>query len=158
MPIIRVFKVALVFSAKSIALNNALIDFSFEDSGVMLEGPSASRKLSWSRSCEMLVASVCCDACGLRVCLVLALPVTPLWYLLLCLPLVDGHWNEWSAWSTCSASCSNGTMQRTRECNGPSYGGSECHGSWKETANCFLKDCPGKNETEFPYLGFTIQI
>ncbi|XP_068188955.1 adhesion G protein-coupled receptor B1-like [Antennarius striatus] len=55
---------------------------------------------------------------------------------------VDGHWNEWSAWTACSTSCSNGTMQRTRECNGPSYGGSECHGGWKETANCFLKDCP----------------
>uniref|UniRef100_A0A3Q3QHB9 Adhesion G protein-coupled receptor B1b n=1 Tax=Monopterus albus TaxID=43700 RepID=A0A3Q3QHB9_MONAL len=55
---------------------------------------------------------------------------------------VDGAWNEWSAWSACSASCSNGTMQRTRECNGPSYGGSECHGSWKETINCFLKECP----------------
>ncbi|XP_033830993.1 adhesion G protein-coupled receptor B1-like [Periophthalmus magnuspinnatus] len=55
---------------------------------------------------------------------------------------VDGHWNEWTAWSTCSASCSNGTRQRTRECNGPSYGGSECHGSWKETDNCFLKECP----------------
>uniref|UniRef100_A0A8C5H4R3 Adhesion G protein-coupled receptor B1-like n=1 Tax=Gouania willdenowi TaxID=441366 RepID=A0A8C5H4R3_GOUWI len=55
---------------------------------------------------------------------------------------VDGHWNDWSAWTACSSSCSNGTMQRTRECNGPSYGGSECHGSWKETANCFLKECP----------------
>uniref|UniRef100_A0A3Q3WPM2 Uncharacterized protein n=1 Tax=Mola mola TaxID=94237 RepID=A0A3Q3WPM2_MOLML len=55
---------------------------------------------------------------------------------------VDGHWNEWSAWSACSATCSNGTRQRTRECNGPSYGGSECHGSWKESTNCFLKDCP----------------
>uniref|UniRef100_A0A4W6DVA0 Adhesion G protein-coupled receptor B1 n=1 Tax=Lates calcarifer TaxID=8187 RepID=A0A4W6DVA0_LATCA len=55
---------------------------------------------------------------------------------------VDGSWNEWSAWSACSATCSSGTMQRTRECNGPSYGGSECHGSWKETNNCFLKECP----------------
>uniref|UniRef100_A0A669D2M5 Adhesion G protein-coupled receptor B1 n=1 Tax=Oreochromis niloticus TaxID=8128 RepID=A0A669D2M5_ORENI len=55
---------------------------------------------------------------------------------------VDGFWNEWSAWTPCSTTCSNGTMQRTRECNGPSYGGSECHGSWKETANCFLKECP----------------
>lgn len=62
----------------------------------------------------------------------------------LCCPLVDGSWNDWSAWTACSASCSNGTRQRTRECNGPSYGGSECHGGWKETTNCFLKDCPGK--------------
>ncbi|KAK3551052.1 hypothetical protein QTP70_011499 [Hemibagrus guttatus] len=42
---------------------------------------------------------------------------------------VDGVWNEWSSWSSCSVSCSNGTMQRTRECNGPSYGGSECQGT-----------------------------
>ncbi|XP_062844144.1 adhesion G protein-coupled receptor B1-like [Trichomycterus rosablanca] len=55
---------------------------------------------------------------------------------------VDGSWNEWSAWTPCSASCSNGTMQRTRECNGPSYGGSECRGDWLETSNCFLRDCP----------------
>ncbi|KAF6720631.1 Brain-specific angiogenesis inhibitor 1 [Oryzias melastigma] len=55
---------------------------------------------------------------------------------------VDGSWNDWSAWTACSSTCSNGTMQRTRECNGPSYGGSECHGSWKESANCFLKECP----------------
>ncbi|XP_017159052.1 brain-specific angiogenesis inhibitor 1-like, partial [Poecilia reticulata] len=33
-------------------------------------------------------------------------------------------------------------MQRTRECNGPSYGGSECRGEWLETVDCFLRDCP----------------
>ncbi|KAL0962525.1 hypothetical protein UPYG_G00341230 [Umbra pygmaea] len=55
---------------------------------------------------------------------------------------VDGTWNEWSGWTACSATCSNGTKQRTRECNGPSYGGSECRGDWLETMNCFLKDCP----------------
>ncbi|XP_031178489.1 adhesion G protein-coupled receptor B1 isoform X8 [Sander lucioperca] len=55
---------------------------------------------------------------------------------------VDGVWNEWSNWSSCSASCSNGTMQRTRECNGPSYGGSECRGEWLETVDCFLGECP----------------
>ncbi|KAJ8411428.1 hypothetical protein AAFF_G00162360 [Aldrovandia affinis] len=55
---------------------------------------------------------------------------------------VDGIWNEWSGWSSCSASCSNGTVQRTRECNGPSYGGSECRGEWLETRHCFLRDCP----------------
>ncbi|KAM8869520.1 adhesion G protein-coupled receptor B1-like isoform 2-T2 [Spinachia spinachia] len=55
---------------------------------------------------------------------------------------VDGVWNEWSGWSSCSASCSNGTTQRTRECNGPSYGGSECRGEWLETVDCFLGECP----------------
>uniref|UniRef100_A0A673KMF5 Brain-specific angiogenesis inhibitor 1-like n=1 Tax=Sinocyclocheilus rhinocerous TaxID=307959 RepID=A0A673KMF5_9TELE len=61
---------------------------------------------------------------------------------------VDGYWNDWSAWTPCSASCSNGTMQRTRECNGPSYGGSECRGEWQETTNCFLRDCPGENSNQ----------
>ncbi|XP_053102385.1 adhesion G protein-coupled receptor B1 isoform X7 [Hemicordylus capensis] len=55
---------------------------------------------------------------------------------------VDGNWNEWSSWSSCSTSCSNGTQQRTRECNGPSYGGAECQGHWVETRDCFLRQCP----------------
>ncbi|XP_049587822.1 adhesion G protein-coupled receptor B1 isoform X3 [Syngnathus scovelli] len=55
---------------------------------------------------------------------------------------VDGVWNEWSSWSSCSSSCANGTMQRTRECNGPSFGGSECRGEWLETVDCFLGECP----------------
>uniref|UniRef100_A0A8C7TI54 Adhesion G protein-coupled receptor B1a n=1 Tax=Oncorhynchus mykiss TaxID=8022 RepID=A0A8C7TI54_ONCMY len=55
---------------------------------------------------------------------------------------VDGVWNEWANWGSCSASCSNGTMQRIRECNGPSYGGSECRGEWIETRDCFLRECP----------------
>lgn len=59
---------------------------------------------------------------------------------------VDGVWNEWSSWGSCSASCSNGTMQRTRECNGPSYGGSECRGEFLETVDCFLGECPGTKQ------------
>ncbi|KAG8441560.1 hypothetical protein GDO86_010659, partial [Hymenochirus boettgeri] len=55
---------------------------------------------------------------------------------------VDGNWNEWSIWSACSASCSNGTQKRTRDCNGPSYGGSECHGHWSDMRDCFLTQCP----------------
>lgn len=108
-------------------------------------------QLGLSRSCEMLIASgsvlwrlwpkaLSCP------CIYQNSPSQ----MFLCLPLVDGSWNEWSAWSQCSTTCSNGTTQRTRECNGPSYGGSECHGSWKETANCFLKDCPGKKGSSLP--------
>ncbi|KAM3929041.1 adhesion G protein-coupled receptor B1 isoform 2-T2 [Leptodactylus fuscus] len=55
---------------------------------------------------------------------------------------VDGHWNEWSSWSICSATCSNGTQQRIRECNGPSYGGKECQGDWSDIRDCFLTQCP----------------
>lgn len=63
---------------------------------------------------------------------------------------VDGNWNEWSSWSTCSASCSQGRQQRTRECNGPSYGGAECQGHWVETRDCFLQQCPGQGHAPGP--------
>ncbi|XP_068094214.1 adhesion G protein-coupled receptor B1 isoform X2 [Hyperolius riggenbachi] len=55
---------------------------------------------------------------------------------------VDGIWNDWSSWSACSATCSNGTQKRFRECNGPSYGGSECQGQWSDTRDCFIMQCP----------------
>uniref|UniRef100_A0A8C7X4Z9 Adhesion G protein-coupled receptor B1a n=1 Tax=Oryzias sinensis TaxID=183150 RepID=A0A8C7X4Z9_9TELE len=55
---------------------------------------------------------------------------------------VDGKWNEWGPWSFCSTTCSNGTMKRTRQCNAPSYGGSECKGAWEETTDCDLGVCP----------------
>ncbi|XP_041963546.1 adhesion G protein-coupled receptor B1 isoform X6 [Alosa sapidissima] len=55
---------------------------------------------------------------------------------------VDGVWNEWSSWSSCSVTCSNGTKQRIRECSGPSYGGSECRGEWLESRECNLGECP----------------
>ncbi|XP_042565036.1 adhesion G protein-coupled receptor B1 isoform X3 [Clupea harengus] len=55
---------------------------------------------------------------------------------------VDGVWNEWSSWSLCSVTCSNGTKQRIRECSGPSYGGSECRGEWLEGQECNQGECP----------------
>ncbi|XP_032875832.1 adhesion G protein-coupled receptor B1 isoform X2 [Amblyraja radiata] len=62
---------------------------------------------------------------------------------------VDGNWNDWSSWSQCSTTCSNGTQQRTRECNGPSFGGAECQGYWSENRPCFPRQCPvdGKWQT-----------
>ncbi|XP_072266667.1 adhesion G protein-coupled receptor B1 isoform X1 [Pyxicephalus adspersus] len=60
----------------------------------------------------------------------------------LCPGRFDGNWNDWSSWSACSATCSNGTQKRIRECNGPSYGGSECHGQWADTRDCFIMQCP----------------
>nr|XP_030732145.1 adhesion G protein-coupled receptor B1 [Globicephala melas] len=71
---------------------------------------------------------------------------------------VDGNWNEWSSWSSCSASCSQGRQQRTRECNGPSYGGAECQGHWVETRDCFLQQCPvdGKWQAWTPWGGCSV--
>lgn len=55
---------------------------------------------------------------------------------------VDGNWNDWNSWSACSVSCANGTQKRIRECNGPSYGGSECQGQWSDMRDCFITQCP----------------
>ncbi|KAL4223330.1 hypothetical protein ACF0H5_016801 [Mactra antiquata] len=54
---------------------------------------------------------------------------------------VDGHWLEWSSWSTCSQTCDNGTILRTRMCN-RTEGGLPCSGESSETLHCFIKSCP----------------
>lgn len=48
-------------------------------------------------------------------------------------------------------------MQRTRECNGPSYGGSECRGKWLESVHCFLGECPGEEPQPQPPTLFHMQ-
>ncbi|XP_062508274.1 SCO-spondin-like [Corticium candelabrum] len=60
-----------------------------------------------------------------------------------CCP-VDGGWNLWTLWSSCSTSCSYGTSTRERECNSPSpsCGGSSCSGSLKLTKSCYAGCCP----------------
>ncbi|XP_072414232.1 adhesion G protein-coupled receptor B3 isoform X7 [Chiloscyllium punctatum] len=54
---------------------------------------------------------------------------------------VDGQWKEWSPWTDCSVTCSNGTQQRTRQCTAAAHGGSECRGHWAESRECFNTDC-----------------
>ncbi|XP_034312530.2 SCO-spondin isoform X1 [Magallana gigas] len=55
---------------------------------------------------------------------------------------VDGIWREWSTWSECSVSCANGTKYRTRSCLGPFHEGQNCSGDYRETTDCFPKECP----------------
>ncbi|XP_056395554.1 LOW QUALITY PROTEIN: hemicentin-2 [Hyla sarda] len=61
------------------------------------------------------------------------------------LPLcpVDGGWTGWSSWSQCSASCGEGTRQRTRSCFSPppQNGGKTCFGKDVETETCQLPQC-----------------
>ncbi|XP_072106603.1 adhesion G protein-coupled receptor B3 isoform X2 [Mobula birostris] len=54
---------------------------------------------------------------------------------------VDGQWKEWSPWTDCSVTCSNGTQQRTRQCTAAAHGGSECRGHWAESRECFNSEC-----------------
>ncbi|XP_025110684.1 A disintegrin and metalloproteinase with thrombospondin motifs adt-1-like isoform X2 [Pomacea canaliculata] len=55
---------------------------------------------------------------------------------------VNGVWNPWSDWSSCSATCGNGTQSRSRTCRGPFFGGKNCSGNSKETQECASRMCP----------------
>nr|XP_006003090.1 PREDICTED: adhesion G protein-coupled receptor B3 [Latimeria chalumnae] len=59
---------------------------------------------------------------------------------------IDGHWQEWSSWSQCSATCSNGTQQRSRQCTAAAHGGSECRGPWAESRECYNPDCTANGQ------------
>uniref|UniRef100_A0A8C4X242 Adhesion G protein-coupled receptor B1 n=1 Tax=Eptatretus burgeri TaxID=7764 RepID=A0A8C4X242_EPTBU len=54
---------------------------------------------------------------------------------------IDGHWSKWTSWSLCSVTCGNGTRQRTRDCHGPAFGGSDCRGPWAEERPCSNAAC-----------------
>ncbi|KAJ7381538.1 hypothetical protein OS493_040629 [Desmophyllum pertusum] len=56
---------------------------------------------------------------------------------------VDGNYTQWTAWSTCSATCGNGTHIRYRSCINPppSNGGRDCLGPRNETQQCLIELC-----------------
>ncbi|MBZ3875503.1 Adhesion G protein-coupled receptor B3 [Sciurus carolinensis] len=59
---------------------------------------------------------------------------------------VDGQWQEWSSWSQCSVTCSNGTQQRSRQCTAAAHGGSECRGPWAESRECYNPECTANGQ------------
>uniref|UniRef100_A0A8C4JHV6 Adhesion G protein-coupled receptor B3 n=1 Tax=Dromaius novaehollandiae TaxID=8790 RepID=A0A8C4JHV6_DRONO len=59
---------------------------------------------------------------------------------------VDGQWQEWSLWSQCSVTCSNGTQQRSRQCTAAAHGGSECRGPWAESRECYNPECTANGQ------------
>ena len=54
---------------------------------------------------------------------------------------VNCTWDEWEAWSTCSASCEGGSQSRYRKRNRELYGGNPCNGSSIETRVCNNETC-----------------
>ena len=60
--------------------------------------------------------------------------------------LVDGNWGPWGAVSSCSKTCGNGTMTKTRQCNNPApaNGGLACPGNATMNIQCYLQECPRK--------------
>ncbi|ELU07496.1 hypothetical protein CAPTEDRAFT_204107 [Capitella teleta] len=59
-----------------------------------------------------------------------------------CIADVDGSWAEWTAWSTCSASCDEGTTSRRRKCAGKSVNGRSCIGQVTQNGFCVQEKCP----------------
>ena len=64
------------------------------------------------------------------------------------LPLVNGGYTAWTAWSTCSRSCGPGITSRHRTCTQPvpAANGKDCSviGEAFQQKACFLKACEGK--------------
>ncbi|WAR09638.1 FGL2-like protein [Mya arenaria] len=58
-------------------------------------------------------------------------------------PTVDGQWDIWSTWSTCSLPCGDGVETRNRSCSdpSPSHSGKPCPGPDVETQPCNLQQC-----------------
>uniref|UniRef100_A0AAY4AGZ1 Adhesion G protein-coupled receptor B1 n=1 Tax=Denticeps clupeoides TaxID=299321 RepID=A0AAY4AGZ1_9TELE len=56
---------------------------------------------------------------------------------------VDGRWQLWSSWSSCTKTCGGGSQQRQRVCYGPFFGGKQCPGDREEVRKCNEKRCPG---------------
>jgi hypothetical protein len=57
---------------------------------------------------------------------------------------INGGWSIWGGYNTCSKSCGDGEMKRTRVCDNPSpsFGGKECVGESVDFTPCKVSDCP----------------
>lgn len=60
---------------------------------------------------------------------------------------VDGDWNSWMTWTTCSVSCGHGYHVRSRLCDNPEPvgNGTNCTGTDFDTKPCFMPHCPGEH-------------
>ncbi|XP_060562946.1 coadhesin-like [Ruditapes philippinarum] len=57
---------------------------------------------------------------------------------------VDGHWAQWSSWTTCDVTCGNGKHLRLRTCTNPvpANKGSDCIGESLQSSECSKDNCP----------------
>ena len=58
--------------------------------------------------------------------------------------LVDGGWDDWTKWATCSVTCGGGSQNRSRTCTNPvpQYGGADCVGFAGDIQDCNTHNCP----------------
>lgn len=58
--------------------------------------------------------------------------------------IVNGNFSEWSKWTSCSVSCSQGVRTRERTCTNPSpANGTDCIGNYTDRIVCKEGPCPG---------------
>ena len=57
---------------------------------------------------------------------------------------VDGMWEAWDDWSTCSKTCDGGKSERSRTCTNPEPKppGKYCDGTEMEAVDCQQQTCP----------------
>lgn len=57
---------------------------------------------------------------------------------------INGNYSDWGQWTACSATCGQGTRERTRLCDNPApaQGGSQCQGPSRELVGCTEIPCP----------------
>ncbi|ELU05195.1 hypothetical protein CAPTEDRAFT_180911 [Capitella teleta] len=57
---------------------------------------------------------------------------------------VDGGWNTWTTWTSCSRTCGEGIQTRSRTCDypAPANGGSDCGPDDSEEIPCIEPPCP----------------
>lgn len=68
-----------------------------------------------------------------------------------CQAPIDGHWERWSGWSSCSKSCGSGIMFRSRKCEDPApkNGGKNCSSEDSQSTACNNFKCLGVNDCSF---------
>ncbi|XP_040444030.1 adhesion G protein-coupled receptor B1 isoform X1 [Falco naumanni] len=59
---------------------------------------------------------------------------------------VDGKWQAWGVWGSCTTTCGGGTQRRDRVCYGPFFGGETCQGPKEEYKQCNDRKCPEPHE------------
>ncbi|KAK3095360.1 hypothetical protein FSP39_013702 [Pinctada imbricata] len=57
---------------------------------------------------------------------------------------IDGAFNDWAVWGTCTVTCGGGSQTRDRSCTNPApqYGGADCAGDRTESQDCNTHNCP----------------
>ncbi|XP_048746179.2 uncharacterized protein LOC125658800 [Ostrea edulis] len=57
---------------------------------------------------------------------------------------INGGWDMWSNWGSCTVTCGGGTQTRSRSCSKPSpqYGGLDCTGPKTSSQDCNTHNCP----------------